>query len=309
MLLLFSSCEKKILEILPVIEVEKDMSIAGAKDIKYFSFPSDAVGYAASDTGFIYKTSNGGNSWEIIPIEDNRKCRGLEFFDESIGMCLMGNYLYVTDDGGQTWNYRGNVDFIGKTKDGIGVTGDCGFFSCDVRISSDSLQSFQSIGSVTMEGGLTASRVVDNKVIVITNDTYYDDRAYGLDLTTGEDFAIGFDNLIYSENPNDIYLSGENGTVVGPNGLIMRTSYFGFSRAYYGNTNTYYSVDGYEDFMVCVGERTIATNMDIGNDERWNEVFDDNGNGFRSTFYKIRFIDQSTFYVSGSSGLIFKAKI
>ena len=55
---LLISCEKKFVEIIPVIEVEKDMSITGGGDIKYFSFPTTNVGYASASTSFIYKTTN-----------------------------------------------------------------------------------------------------------------------------------------------------------------------------------------------------------------------------------------------------------
>ena len=50
LLLLCMSCEKHVLEIIPVIKIEKDLSVYGADDIKYFSFP---FGYKYTPAPFL----------------------------------------------------------------------------------------------------------------------------------------------------------------------------------------------------------------------------------------------------------------
>jgi hypothetical protein len=53
-----------------------------------------------------------------------------------------------------------------------------------------------------------------------------------------------------------------------------------------------------------VGKGSVISNLDILNENKWNQVYDENGNGFDKTFYKIRFIDSNTFYLSGSDGYL-----
>lgn len=311
---LCSSCVKKILDVIPVIEVERNMSIPGAKDIKYFSFPSSQVGYAASDTSFIYKTTDGGNTWTTTHIVDGKKCRGLEFFDELTGVCLMGKSLYRTDDGGQTWSPKGSADFIGKTDDGKGVSIYWGYNTCSFYVSTNKGQNFLLVGSIEISGDFTSARLVDSRVIVFYKDVYLNHRIEGFDIENGNTFTIKADHMVYSEHLNDIYLSKEEtGVAVGSEGIIMDNPFTEYNDLLMGSNNlhlyTYYSVDGYGDLAVAVGEKTIATNLYLGNDKRWNDVFYVSGNGFDNTFYKIRFIDQARFYLSGSNGYLVIAKI
>ncbi len=309
LLVFLTACKKKVLEIVPVMEVEKDMSIQTTGSIRYFSFPSESIGYAAADSGFIYKTIDGGLSWNIITVAANKKCRGLEFFTNSKGICLMDRSLYSTANGGISWSLKNSdTDFIGKTINGIGVSGKCTPNSCSIKTSNDSSVSFQSVGNINISGDFISARVVDSKVFVFTKDVFYYDELHGFDLITNQSITIDFDNI--TNNPSDIYLSGSTGCVTGVGGDIMEDEFgVGYDRTYYSHSYNYYSVDGYNGFIVCVGDKTIASNLDIGTEEKWNEVFDTKGNGFTHTFYKIRFINANSFYISGSKGLLIKAKI
>lgn len=308
--LLLSSCKKKIVEIVPVMEVESDLSIAGADAIKYFSFPGSSVGYAASEADFIYKTTNSGNSWTSILVTNNKICSGLEFFDADKGMCLMDDDLYVTADGGQSWSLMGSGDFIGITDDGVGVVGDCGQTSCAIRTSTDFGQTFLLQGTIdySISFDFLAARIVDSKVVLFPKQGWDFPDENMFDLVTNNSSMISFGSINNFQTPNDVYLLDGNGTVVGKDGLIIDDN-LGSSWQYSGHSYSYYSIDGDESFAVCVGEKTITTNLDIGNEENWNEVFDVEGNGFTETFYRIRFIDEKTFYISGSNGLLLKARI
>jgi photosystem II stability/assembly factor-like uncharacterized protein len=111
LLFVLNSCEKKIIEIVPVIQIENDISIKTGKAIKYFSFPSSSVGFAGSDTLIIYKTTNGGDSWEIMNVGASGKCRGIEFSDNLHGMCLMGTTMFSTVDGGLNWKRKSDCNY------------------------------------------------------------------------------------------------------------------------------------------------------------------------------------------------------
>lgn len=314
---LLISCEKKFVEIIPVIEVEKDMSITGGGDIKYFSFPTTNVGYASASTSFIYKTTNGGSSWNKINISNNKKCNGIEFFDANNGMCLMDDDVYVTSDGGQSWSIRGSGDFIGLTDNGIGVIGDCGNSACIVSTTTDKGQSFQVKGGMTYDLHFTyrAARVEDSRVIILSNNIYKHGNENAFNLINNTAFVVDIGGFNAYEKHNDIFLANNNsvGVLVGENGLVAEKGEFLgneiYDRTYKKHQYKYYSVDGYNGLVLCVGEKSIATNMDIGSEEIWNEVLDENGNSFANTFYKVRFNNSSTLYISGSDGLILKATI
>lgn len=305
------SCKQKIIGVVPVIEVEKDLSIPGAGDIKYLIFLSDQIRYAASDSNVIYKTTDEGDSWTSKSIGISGQINGLEFYDESNGLCLVENSLYETDDGGDTWSFNTSADLLGMVDGGIVVIGDCGFASCEIFTSNNTGNSFTSIGDVTMDDEFVNAVFENSQVYTFSSDVSYYDRVYGMDISTKQELKISFDNIFYDELPNDIYFDDDSGgVIVAPNGLIMNDGYFGYSREHYGHTYTFYSVDGYEDLTVCVGEKTIVSNIDTGDDEiEWKDVFDENGNGFDQTFYSIKFIDESTFYLSGSDGLLWRVKI
>lgn len=316
--ILFSSCKKKVIEILPVITLVKDMSIENADDIKFFDFQSSQVGYAASESTFIYKTIDGGSSWvqqEVVSPSSSKTCKGLVFFDENTGLCLMNTDLYRTTNGGDDWflNQTG-VKFLEITDSDAAVTGKCApnLLSIDIYVSTNEGASFGYVGNIQPFNTLNAcnelsfSSCHNNQLILSFED---DDALPGIDLLTGVNFTITPDDMTAFERPRAFYTNGNFGVLVGERGVLQSDFNAGFYlRKYYGHAYTYNAVDGYGDLVICAGEKTITTNLSI-NDEEWNEVFDSNGNGFTSTFHKVSFIDASTFYISGSNGLIQKFSI
>lgn len=303
LILLMISCEKKIIDIIPVIQIEKDMSIEGGKNIKYFSFPSEKVAYAASDTSFIYKTTDGGNTWNQIIIEVGKRCSGLEFFDEENGMCLMGKTVYTTHNGGNTWNNIAEGNFIGISDNGIGLIADR---YNRIFTSDDNANSFSQIGEIkNLHSGYEMPRICDNRFMVYAK---WNKRIEGINLENGETFIDYIGSYPYGQEPKEYVFIGENGYVVGNSGLIAEIDGM-ISRTYYGHTYTYYSVDANDNFAICVGQKSITSNLSIGNDERWNEYYTPKGNSFKQTFFKVKISENNSFYVSGSEGTILKARL
>lgn len=308
--ILFTSCEKKFLEVVPVMQIEQDLSIDGASDIKYFSFPSQQVGYAAGNTPYIYKTTDAGNSWTKINVGTGGKCQGLEFYDAMNGMCLMGEEVYKTENGGQSWTRSASGQFIGLTDDGKGVIGSCSYLSCQVYVSSDRGQTFQPIGQVTKEGEFRQAFITSSKVFVVGNRTNQYNSIYGIDTGTRAQETLVFDNMTYDEVPSGLFINEYSKVLVGSNGQILeRDSYDNYNRTYYGHTYPYFTVDGYNDLVVVAGERTVSVNIDFGEGDKWSELLDRNGRSFPHSFYKVKFINQNSFYISGSNGLLWRAKI
>lgn len=304
--LLLISCEKKIIDIVPIIKIENDMTIEGGGDIKYFSFPSASVGFAASDTSLIYKTSDGGLSWDELHILDNGICQGLEFFDEQNGMCLMSGKVYVTNDGGSTWQYRAESQFIGITEDGMGVLTSCRFSRCNIRVTDDMGQSFRYFDEIYNQESTTYARVNGSMLVLVLEDR----KLTAVDMNNKERINLRSPGVNANQKINDVFISNELQVVAGKEGIIFDDSRGDFlSRGYEGHTYEYYSTDGFNGLALCVGENTITVNIDTGLDDRWSEVFGPDKNGFENTFYKVRFIDENTFYISGNEGTLFKASI
>jgi photosystem II stability/assembly factor-like uncharacterized protein len=69
------------------------------------SFPSDETGFVISEYAELLKTTNAGETWDIINLPfDTVFMNDFEFLDENIGfMCDYPNTLYKSMDGGYTW--------------------------------------------------------------------------------------------------------------------------------------------------------------------------------------------------------------
>lgn len=74
------------------------------KVFKAVHFPSAAVGYAAGESGVVYKTINSGTSWTQLTITDpNVNFTSVYFTDDNTGYITSDNYIYHTTTGGQYW--------------------------------------------------------------------------------------------------------------------------------------------------------------------------------------------------------------
>jgi hypothetical protein len=129
---LFTACKKKVIEIVPVIDYE-NISIDDSADIKYFSFPTYDVGYAAGSK--LYKTIDGGKNWTALSVSGN--ITGVEFINTNVGFCVVNGGLLKTTDGGTNWTYKLNSNFIAIAENGTILTVRPGSGLCKVNSSRD----------------------------------------------------------------------------------------------------------------------------------------------------------------------------
>ena len=68
-------------------------------------FPTNQIGYCliSGSVNKIYKSTDGGYSWQKLPFEVPIGVRSLAFQDENIGWQSSGKVIYKTTDGGNTW--------------------------------------------------------------------------------------------------------------------------------------------------------------------------------------------------------------
>jgi len=69
------------------------------------NFPTNQIGYCliSGSVNKIYKSTDGGYSWQKLPFEIPIGVRSLAFQDENIGWLSSGKVIYKTTDGGNTW--------------------------------------------------------------------------------------------------------------------------------------------------------------------------------------------------------------
>lgn len=77
--------------------------------ISYFYFADATTGYATGSDGYVYKTTDAGNSWTSIYMGGNYWMSGVYFFDSNTGFVSGGNMgggthpIWKTTDGGANW--------------------------------------------------------------------------------------------------------------------------------------------------------------------------------------------------------------
>ena len=69
------------------------------------NFPTNQIGYCliSGSVNKIYKSTDGGYSWQKLPFEFPIDIRSLAFQDENIGWVSLDKVIYKTTDGGNTW--------------------------------------------------------------------------------------------------------------------------------------------------------------------------------------------------------------
>jgi photosystem II stability/assembly factor-like uncharacterized protein len=103
------------------IDWERRIGITGLENFTGVDFIDSDIGYLVgiddylvNDTAFLYKTTDGGNSWlevttNISSIDyGDFSPKDILFLDENIGYVWGGNKFYKTTDGGETWIEENN---------------------------------------------------------------------------------------------------------------------------------------------------------------------------------------------------------
>lgn len=67
-------------------------------------FLNEELGWGATGGGYVFKTTDGGDTWEQKLYLGNSYFRNIEFIDENVGFLgTLDGVFYKTDDGGDTW--------------------------------------------------------------------------------------------------------------------------------------------------------------------------------------------------------------
>ncbi|MEZ5042962.1 MAG: YCF48-related protein [Saprospiraceae bacterium] len=84
-------------------------------DVHAIQFVNEQVGFASRGHHDILKTIDGGENWEEISSPIEKVNRFFPIDDQKIYAATDYRILYITEDGGQTWELRGeNTEYLGK---------------------------------------------------------------------------------------------------------------------------------------------------------------------------------------------------
>jgi photosystem II stability/assembly factor-like uncharacterized protein len=83
------------------------------------NFSSASVGYIADQSGYIYKTTNGGTNWSFLSKAASQRIQSFYFTSDTQGYALGTNFVLATSDGGVTWSIV-NDQLVGKKIFNIG---------------------------------------------------------------------------------------------------------------------------------------------------------------------------------------------
>lgn len=79
------------------------------RDVKGISFITNYTGYICDDY-YVYRTYNGGLNWQTLDVDTNltETFNDVEFLNLQKGFALKANSIFMTNDGGETWQMTGS---------------------------------------------------------------------------------------------------------------------------------------------------------------------------------------------------------
>ena len=72
-------------------------------DLVAVFFTSSERGWIAGDDGYLASTSDGGKSWTKYPLNATEDINEIYFRNEKNGYLVAGRKMFLTNDGGNTW--------------------------------------------------------------------------------------------------------------------------------------------------------------------------------------------------------------
>lgn len=252
-------------------------SPTGKVDLVAVYFTSASRGFVAGDEGYLASTGDGGKTWTKYFLNTNQNINEIYFRNEDNGYLVAGRLLFITQDGGRTWQetriYK-TTDFKNGAPELISIR-----FSDKKRglaIGSIVNKNDEIIDSLVMktdDGGSTWTRVIIP--------------------SKAELFHLDFNG-------------NSHGWIVGDKGLILTTDDGGANWRVQrsGVSRALFSVDFRDDndgFAVG-GGGTIIRTEDGG--RTWEKV----STNFTDTFKRVNFADDKNGWIVGHKGTILRTQ-
>lgn len=308
---IFLSCKKRVFDAFVVVKTS-DISIAGeTKPIKYIQFVSSDTGFASPAANYLYRTYNGGQSWEKLFFPNNDTAKKVEFIGHTGFMLAKdhsttGDALYISNDGGNSWNKKMSCMAFGITESQvIIVLSTTGIYSSVNNGSSFQLKNTSGLSSANEY----VVQTIDENVIIYKKSS----SEFNYDLVSQNGSTVV--TKLSSVNLGNAIISIDDGIWVVGNTWEL---YYCESIQYGGRqydllSNPIQAVSIKNGIALGVGNHVIATNYnkyvsDFRSDT-WHDVVDTDGNGFNQNFYSVFQTSAQHFYVGGENGLIWECQL
>jgi photosystem II stability/assembly factor-like uncharacterized protein len=146
-------------------------------DLNAVHLVDSEVGFAVGNRGIIFRTTNGGTSWDLLPGRTTRHLYGVHFSDKNVGIAVGSHGTIIrTTDGGENWTrvvpYQYTVDplalrgvFLISSQIAVVVGG--------VQIGENGLYGEQGLILLTNDGGATWEACPRSKEIEGLNAVHF----------------------------------------------------------------------------------------------------------------------------------------
>lgn len=248
-------------------------------DLVAVFFTNDRNGWVAGDDGYLAVTNDGGQNWSKVPLNITDNINEIYFRSEKDGFLVAGRKMFVTSDGGRSWNETAifrqgtfrplipeflSIRFADK-KRGI-VVGSL------LRQTRNDLIVADSLVMRTTDGGASWNRVTMP--------------------TKTELFHLD-------------YNGSSHGWIVGDNGVILATTDAGqtWTKQVSGTTNALFNVDFRDDNEgYAVGENGTILRTENGG-RTWTRVI----TNLTETLMRVDFADDKNGWIVGHMGTILRS--
>lgn len=245
-------------------------------DLVAIYFTSASRGFIAGDRGYLAATTDGGRTWQTHPLKTTENINEIYFRNEKNGYLAAGRKVFITSDGGTTWNET----LI--------------FRSADLK---NQTPSFLSIRFADKKRGLAIGSMLNAKGNVIDSLV--------MRTTDGGETWQRMKVPSKSELFHLDFNGSSHGWIVGDEGLILATTDGGDTwRVQASHTkNALYNVDFRDDDEgYAVGEAgTILRTENGGN--TWEKV----QSPILTSFMRVDFADDKNGLIAGHGGTILRS--
>jgi photosystem II stability/assembly factor-like uncharacterized protein len=247
-----------------------------AGDLVAVFFTSSDKGFVAGDKGYLSATANGGRTWTKQAINTKEDITEIYFRNDDNGYLVAGKDLFITRDGGRSWQKNGIVNenaFKGNTPEFLSI-----------RFADKKLGIV--VGSLLNKSG----RVVDSLVLRTNNG--------------GENWS----RVVVPSKKELFHLDfvgDSRGWIVGDDGLILVTEDSGLNWRVQksGTTRALYNVDFRDSNNgFAVGEEGIILRTEDGG-YLWETI----KTSFPNTFLRVDFADEKNGWIVGFGGTILRS--
>ena len=171
-------------------------------------FLDSELGWAASGGGSeVFKTTDGGESWELLFDDGFSYFRNIEFIDENIGFLgTLSNIFYKTVDGGNTWNTV-SISPSPEAICGLDAVGTSAIYGCGAYFTPAYI--IKSLDSGVTWQYIDMSSYVDGLVEIL-----FIDELHGFTSGLGFDGGVILETIDGGSSWTEIFNSGNFGEYV-----------------------------------------------------------------------------------------------